>query len=185
MTRIFILICLVMTSITAYGKSYPHGGYLADQIFNRSLGEELIPKFHYGVYGYGGSSTRDFVRLVSASIYCPGDLSREELEDVFVETIEALLRAYNSNRRIRPLLVDYPLTLENLEICISAAGAYLEHPKARTRIAYVPHPPYKLIYHYYDPVTNTRDRTEIGELGTYAELKARREAARGRPFLED
>lgn len=185
MIRILILIYFIAISSVGYSRTYPNGEHLTDRIFNKTLRSNLIEKFNYSVYGYGGSSAKDFVRLISASIYCPNMLSQEELEDVFLATVETLLHAYNSNKNIRPLLVDYPLTLENLEISISASGANLEHPKSRTRIAYVPSFPYKLVYHYYDPITNKHNRTKVGEFGTYADLKARREAARGKPFLVD
>ncbi len=168
-----------------YAKSYPHAGYLKHKTFEETLEKILAPKFHYNVYGYGGSSTRDFVRLISASIQCSENYSIEELEDIFIESVETLLWAYNSNKRIRPLLIDYPVTLENLEISMSAVGVGSKSAKTRIRIAYAPVPPYQLIYYYHDLVTNKRSRTEIGEFGTYEELKARREAARGRPFLED
>ena len=184
MKTFFFLLLISLTNFMV-GQHYPHGEHLTDKIFSRVSSKDLLPAYHYGRFGYGGSSSRDYVRLISASFSYEKYASKEEMEDTLIGTIEKVLHAYNTNKKIRPLLVEYPFTQQNVRIAIRAKSANAEHPDAVSWIICVPHPPFYIVYNYWDPVAGREFTTDSKQSETYAEVKARREAARGRPFLED
>ncbi len=185
MRFVFASLCLLIT-ISLYGRNYPHGEHLTDKIFNQVVSKELKPKFHYGVSGYGGSSSRDYVRLIFADFDYQRHMNQDEIFDVLIETTETILRAYNSNKRIRPLLIEYPLTIENIKVIITGLDANAEHPDSVSWASTITKPPFKIACTYWDPVKRRIDRdTPPEERLPYAEVKTRREAARGKPFLVD
>ena len=166
----------MLSTIFCYGD-YPNAMNLKHKIFQKTMKEKLAPANHYQLIGYGGHSTKEIMGLVSAHFEYRGCRTQEQMEDMLINTVETVLQAYNSNKKIRPLLVDYPMTQEHFHIIIGADYATLEHPTSIDGIYMTHREPYYLSYTHHDPVTG-KPTIKAGEFGDpYDVVKARRAAA--------
>ncbi len=116
----FIFLVLILTSCCTFGPSRPVPEYIskADAI-RSSVSERLARKYNMCIVGTIDGMMYNVNKLgVMFHIYRP--LTLEEAREIYVDCVLEFLNEINNNEEIRPYLVNYPFTLQNVDISIAS-----------------------------------------------------------------
>jgi len=110
---------LLVMSFSFFKSSYSD---IASNIIAK-VGKKMAKKHKMDFIGTSGGMI-DCVRMVGFSFEINRPVSRDEARYLIVDCVEELLKAFNENEKIRPFLMNYPFTEENVDIAI-----YIDHPQ--------------------------------------------------------
>ena len=124
MRSIWILLFSLVTALIVMSFSFFKPSYsdIASNIIAK-VGKNLAKKHKMDFVGTSGGMI-DCVRMVGFSFQINRPVSRDEARYLIVDCVEELLKAFNENEKIRPFLMNYPFTEENVDIAI-----YIAHPQ--------------------------------------------------------
>lgn len=122
-TIILFVVCFVL--YCGCGSSYVPARYIvqADQIrdeIETRLVERYM-KYQLSVIGDVGGMAGGRVNTLGLRLRVIGPLSKDELREILVESVEMFLDALNGNEEIRPFLKIYPFTEDRISIMIYVA----------------------------------------------------------------
>lgn len=85
------------------------------------VAKKLAKEFHMEPVGEGGSFY-DCVRELFLAFEIQGPLTKDQLRNILVYSVEECLSAVNNNEEIRPYLIVYPFTPQEIEIVLYVKG---------------------------------------------------------------
>lgn len=80
--------------------------------------EEKIKNKGFRVSGVGGAEKEGKTWQLKVNLDSNFELTVPVARSLIVELSEQFLREINSNEKLKPYLIDYPFTTENLQLCI-------------------------------------------------------------------
>lgn len=87
------------------------------------VANKLSKEFHMTPVGEGGSFY-DCVREIFLAFEIQGPLTKDQLRNVLVNSVEELRSAVNSNEELRPYLIVYPFTSQEIEITLFVSSKW-------------------------------------------------------------
>lgn len=118
LTALFLFLCIVISACNQE-PSLPESDRLAYKISGR-IAEQLNDKYDLRLNGVGlsGSGDEDSLKTIMLSFSLTHLVTKEEGRDLILKCIEDFLREINNFEEIRPYLVQFPFTYENIGLRI-------------------------------------------------------------------
>lgn len=113
MVSTLFFLCL---SSSIYSDEIPFYERKANVIINK-VGNKLAKKYNMEIAGTGGGMI-DCVKLMALSFNINKILNKNESRQLLLDCAAEFLKEINSNQEIRPYLVQFPFSVENIEIKI-------------------------------------------------------------------
>jgi hypothetical protein len=125
--HLFIL-TILLSSCSKYPKSFVYKDYSDEIIF--SFIEWACNKYKMKVQGSGGMYL-NCVRQISVDFIYEGVVCKEEVLVIYYDCVKELIKRINQNEKIRPFLINYPVSKENVSVKISFynPNGWLRPPK--------------------------------------------------------
>lgn len=120
---IFLFYLLNSCSNSANNQYIPERYELIVDEIQHKVAKKLSKEFHMTPVGEGGSFY-DCVRELFLAFDIRGPLTKAQLRNILVSSVEEYLSAVNNNEELRPYLIVYPFTLHEIEITLCVSGKW-------------------------------------------------------------
>lgn len=123
MKYIINLLVLLTTGLFSLSLLAPKKDYIAmsNRITNKTA-KALATKYNMDWLGGGGGFMYN-INKISTSFSIAHPIDRNEARKLIVEAVETYLKAINEDLDIRPFLINYPFTINNLKVVIFSTTA--------------------------------------------------------------